>query len=283
MIVTDKINDVRAIINKQKLSGKKIGLVPTMGYLHEGHLSLVRIAREHSDFVAASIFVNPIQFGPNEDFTKYPRDLSRDLKLLEKEKCDLVFAPSVEEMYPRELLTKVNVDKITGKLCGAFRPGHFTGVCTVVSKLFNIFTPDIAVFGQKDAQQVAVIKKMVEDLNFPVKIIKAPIIRESDGLAMSSRNVYLNPDERKAALILSKSLNEARKLLDGGERNASYVIDMVNKVLSLEPMCKVQYVSCVHPDTLEDLDIINDKVLVAIACFIGTTRLIDNLLWGEEI
>lgn len=283
MIVTDKINDVRAIINKQKLSGKKIGLVPTMGYLHEGHLSLVRIAREHSDFVAASIFVNPIQFGPNEDFAKYPRDLSRDLKLLEKERCDLVFAPSVEEMYPRELLTKVNVDEITGKLCGAFRSGHFTGVCTVVSKLFNIFTPDIAVFGQKDAQQVAVIKKMVEDLNFPVKIVKAPIVRESDGLAMSSRNVYLNPDERKAALILSKSLNEAKKLLDGGERNASIIIDTVNKVLCSEPMCEVQYVSCVHPDTLLDLDIINDKALVAIACFIGTTRLIDNLLWGEEI
>lgn len=180
--------------------------------------------KKHSDFVAVSIFVNPIQFGPNEDFDRYPRDLERDLKLLEKEGCDLVFAPSVEEMYPSELLTTVNVDKITEKLCGAFRPGHFKGVTTVVAKLFNIFTPDIAVFGQKDAQQVAVIKKMVEDLNFPVEIIKAPIVRESDGLAMSSRNVYLNPEERKAALILSKSLKEAEKLLLNGERNANTII-----------------------------------------------------------
>lgn len=283
MIVTDKIVDIRDIINKQKLSGKKIGLVPTMGYLHEGHLSLIRIAKKHSDFVAASIFVNPIQFGPNEDFDRYPRDLNRDLKLLETEMCDLVFTPSVEEMYPYELLTTVNAEKITEKLCGAFRPGHFTGVCTVVSKLFNIFTPDIAVFGQKDAQQAAVIKKMVEDLNFPVNIIKAPIVRERDGLAMSSRNVYLNPDERKAALILSKSLNEAKKLLDSGEKNASVVIDTVNNVLNSEPMCNVQYVSCVHPDTLEDLYAIDNKALIAIACFIGNIRLIDNLLWGENI
>ncbi|ABY95445.1 pantoate--beta-alanine ligase [Thermoanaerobacter sp. CM-CNRG TB177] len=283
MIVTDKISNVRNIIKEQKLSGKKIGLVPTMGYLHEGHLSLVRIAKKHSDFVAVSIFVNPIQFGPNEDFDRYPRDLERDLKLLEKEGCDLVFAPSVEEMYPSELLTTVNVDKITEKLCGAFRPGHFKGVTTVVAKLFNIFTPDIAVFGQKDAQQVAVIKKMVEDLNFPVEIIKAPIVRESDGLAMSSRNVYLNPEERKAALILSKSLKEAEKLLLNGERNANTIIKKVNEVLNSEPLCKVQYVSCVHPDTLEDLTYIKDKALIAIACFIGTTRLIDNLLWGENI
>lgn len=283
MIVVDKIDDVRKIVKKQKSQGMSIGLVPTMGYLHEGHLSLVKKAKENSDFVCASIFVNPIQFGPNEDYDKYPRDVKRDVKLLEENGCDLVFIPSVEEMYPNERLTTVSVSKITNKLCGAYRPGHFDGVCTVVTKLFDIFTPDIAVFGQKDAQQVAVIKKMVDDLNIPVKIIKAPIVREKDGLALSSRNIYLDADERKAALVLSKSLKEAKIMLEKGEKNASLIINIVKEVLKQEPLCEIQYVSCVHPDTLEDLTTIDDKALIALACYIGKTRLIDNLLWGEDI
>ncbi|SNX53180.1 pantoate--beta-alanine ligase [Thermoanaerobacterium sp. RBIITD] len=283
MIVVDKIDDVRKIVKKQKSQGMSIGLVPTMGYLHEGHLSLVKKAKENSDFVCASIFVNPIQFGPNEDYDKYPRDVKRDVKLLEENGCDLVFIPSVEEMYPNERLTTVSVSKITNKLCGAYRPGHFVGVCTVVTKLFNIFTPDIAVFGQKDAQQVAVIKKMVDDLNIPVKIIKAPIVREKDGLALSSRNIYLDADERKAALVLSKSLKEAKIMLEKGEKNASLIINIVKEVLKQEPLCEIQYVSCVHPDTLEDLTTIDDRALIALACYIGKTRLIDNLLWGEDI
>lgn len=283
MIVVKKISDVREAIKAQKAQGKTIGLVPTMGYLHEGHLSLVKKARENSDFVCASVFVNPIQFGPNEDYNKYPRDIERDIKLLEENGCDLVFIPSVEEMYPNERLTTVSVIKITNKLCGAYRPGHFDGVCTVVTKLFNIFTPDIAVFGQKDAQQVAVIKKMVEDLNIPVKIIASPIVRDKDGLALSSRNVYLSDDERHAALILNKSLKEAEKILKSGERNAENIISRVKNILESEPLCKIQYVSCVHPDTLEDLMAINDKALIAIACYIGNTRLIDNLLWSVDV
>ncbi|AST56893.1 pantoate-beta-alanine ligase [Thermoanaerobacterium thermosaccharolyticum] len=283
MIVVKKISDVREAIKAQKAQGKTIGLVPTMGYLHEGHLSLVKEARENSDFVCASVFVNPIQFGPNEDYNKYPRDIERDIKLLEENGCDLVFIPSVEEMYPNERLTTVSVIKITNKLCGAYRPGHFDGVCTVVTKLFNIFTPDIAVFGQKDAQQVAVIKKMVEDLNIPVKIIASPIVRDKDGLALSSRNVYLSDDERHAALILNKSLKEAEKILKSGERNAENIISRVKNILESEPLCKIQYVSCVHPDTLEDLTAINDKALIAIACYIGNTRLIDNLLWSVDV
>ncbi|MBE0068179.1 pantoate--beta-alanine ligase [Thermoanaerobacterium thermosaccharolyticum] len=283
MIVVKKISDVREAIKAQKAQGKTIGLVPTMGYLHEGHLSLVKEARENSDFVCASVFVNPIQFGPNEDYNKYPRDIERDIKLLEENGCDLVFIPSVEEMYPNERLTTVSVIKITNKLCGAYRPGHFDGVCTVVTKLFNIFTPDIAVFGQKDAQQVAVIKKMVEDLNIPVKIIASPIVRDKDGLALSSRNVYLSDDERHAALILNKSLKEAEKILKSGERNAENIISRVKNILESEPLCKIQYVSCVHPDTLEDLTAINDKALIAIACYIRNTRLIDNLLWSVDV
>ncbi|AEF17939.1 Pantothenate synthetase [Thermoanaerobacterium xylanolyticum LX-11] len=281
-MVVEKIKDVREIIKSQKKQNKKIGLVPTMGYLHEGHLSLIKKAKENSDFVCASIFVNPIQFGPNEDYNKYPRDIERDIKLLENQGCDLVFIPSVEEMYPNERLTTITVSKITDKLCGAYRPGHFDGVCTVVAKLFNIFAPDIAVFGQKDAQQVAVIKKMVEDLNIPVEIIASPIVRDEDGLALSSRNTYLTYEERHAALILNKSLKVAEKLLVSGERSAEKVLDAVRKTLESEPQCKVQYVSCVHPDTLEDLTTIGDKALIAIACYIGNTRLIDNLLWGVD-
>lgn len=283
MIVVEKISDVREIVKDRKVQGMSIGLVPTMGYLHEGHLSLIKKAKENSDFVCASIFVNPIQFGPNEDYNKYPRDVKRDIKLLEDNGCDLVFIPSVEEMYPNERLTTVSVRKITDKLCGAYRPGHFDGVCTVVTKLFNIFTPDIAVFGQKDAQQVAVIKKMVEDLNMPVEIIASPIVRDEDGLALSSRNTYLSDGERRAALILNKSLKEAEKILNNGEKSAEKIIDTVKNILESEPLCKVQYVSCVHPDTLEDLSIIGDKALIAIACYIGNTRLIDNLLWGVDV
>lgn len=282
MMVVEKIQDVREIIKSQKKQNKKIGLVPTMGYLHDGHLSLIKKAKENSDFVCASIFVNPIQFGPNEDYDKYPRDVERDIKLLENQGCDLVFIPSVEEMYPDERLTTITVRKITDKLCGAYRPGHFDGVCTVVAKLFNIFTPDIAVFGQKDAQQVAVIKKMVEDLNMPVEIIASPIVRDKDGLALSSRNTYLTDEERRAALILNKSLKEAEKLLVSGERSAEKILDAVRKTLEDEPQCKVQYVSCVDPDTLDDLNTICDKALIAIACYIGNTRLIDNLLWGVD-
>ena len=253
-----------------------VGLVPTMGYLHEGHLSLVRRAREECDHVAVSIFVNPTQFGPQEDLAKYPRDLEQDMKLIEPY-TDLLWTPTPEIMYPQGYQTWVEVEAMTRPLEGAMRPGHFRGVTTIVAKLFNGVQPDKAYFGQKDAQQAAVIRQMVRDLNFPVEIVVCPIIRETDALAMSSRNVYLNPQQRKAATVLSRSLREAKQAYDGGERDAGMLRQIMKDVLASEPLAEVQYVSCADYETLEELDTVNRKALLSMAVFMGKTRLIDNM------
>ncbi|MBM4463521.1 MAG: pantoate--beta-alanine ligase [Chloroflexi bacterium] len=254
-----------------------VGFVPTMGYLHEGHLVLARRAKAENDIAAVSIFVNPAQFGPTEDFARYPRDPDRDLALLEKEGVDWVFMPSVEDMYPQGSSTWVDVEKVTDRLEGAIRPGHFRGVATVVAKLFNIVQPTRAYFGQKDAQQVVVIKRMVADLNMNLEIVVVPTVREPDGLAMSSRNVYLNPQERQAALVLWKSLNLAQQLWLEGERRAERIRQQMTNLIQKEPLAKIEYVSIAHPETLEELTEIDQPALVSLAVRIGKTRLIDNI------
>jgi pantoate--beta-alanine ligase len=261
------------------LSGT-VGLVPTMGYLHDGHLSLIRRAREECEHVVVSIFVNPTQFGPSEDLSKYPRDLDRDLKLIEPLGADLVWIPTAESMYPQGYQTWVEVEEMTNPLEGAMRPGHFKGVTTVVAKLFNAVQPHNAYFGQKDAQQVAVIRQMTRDLNFPIEIVVCPIVREPDGLAMSSRNVYLNPEQRKAATVLFRSLSAAKEVYEKGERDAGMLRQIMTEVLASESLAQVQYVSCADYDTLEELDIIKGKTLLSMAVFLGKTRLIDNLVLG---
>ena len=258
--------------------GKHIGFVPTMGALHEGHLSLVRAANSQCDMVVVSIFVNPTQFGPNEDFAKYPRTFERDCKLLEQEGVDLVFAPSVEEMYPQGAVTYVTVEGMSDKLCGRSRPGHFRGVATVVSKLFHIVEPDLAFFGQKDAAQVAIIKRMVRDLSMPVAIVVCPIVREPDGLAMSSRNAYLTPEQRKQALVLSRALRRVQQVFDRGERNAAKLIGAGKQVITEESSVRLDYLEIVDPETLDCVEVARSKTLVALAAFVGTTRLIDNVI-----
>jgi pantoate--beta-alanine ligase len=256
-----------------------VGLVPTMGYLHEGHLSLIRRAREENEHVIVSIFVNPAQFGPKEDLSRYPRDLERDLRMIEPY-TDLVWNPTAEIMYPPGYQTWVEVETMTRPLEGAMRPGHFRGVTTVVAKLFNGVQPQRAYFGQKDAQQAAVIRQMVRDLNFPIEIVVCPIVREADGLAMSSRNIYLDPDQRKAATVLYRSLSAAKDAYESGERNAEKLRQLMKDVLASEPLAEIQYVSCADYDTLEDLSQIKGKALLSMAVFIGKTRLIDNVVLG---
>jgi pantoate--beta-alanine ligase len=256
-----------------------VGLVPTMGYLHEGHLSLIRRAREECDHVVVSIFVNPTQFGPKEDLSKYPRDIDRDLKLIEPY-TDLVWTPTAGIMYPQGYQTWVEVEAMTRPLEGAMRPGHFKGVTTVVAKLFNGVQPHKAYFGQKDAQQVAVIRQMTRDLNFPIEIVICPIVREPDGLAMSSRNVYLDPEQRKAATVLFHSLSAAKDAYEKGERDAEKLRQVMKNVIVGEPLAQMQYVSCADYDTLEELEAIKGKTLLSMAVFIGRTRLIDNFVLG---
>jgi pantoate--beta-alanine ligase len=256
-----------------------VGLVPTMGFLHEGHLSLIRRAREQCDQVVVSIFVNPTQFGENEDLSKYPRDIESDLKLIEP-LTDLVWMPTAEIMYPPGYQTWVEVEAITSPLEGAMRPGHFRGVTTVVAKLFNAVQPHKAYFGQKDAQQASVIRQMTRDLNFPIEIVVCPIVREADGLAMSSRNVDLDHEQRKAATVLFRSLSAAKELYESGERDADKIREKMKEVLADEPLADVQYVSCADYDTLEELDEIKGKALLSMAVFFGKTRLIDNLVLG---
>jgi pantoate--beta-alanine ligase len=251
-----------------------------MGYLHEGHLSLIRRAREECRHVVVSIFVNPTQFGPNEDLARYPRDLERDLSLIEPLGVDVVWTPTAEEMYPQGYQTWVEVEAMTRPLEGAMRPGHFRGVTTVVAKLFNAVQPHKAYFGQKDAQQAAVIRRMTLDLNFPIEIVVCPTVREADGLAMSSRNVYLSPEQRQAATVLFRSLSAAKELYDAGERNAEKLRKKMMEVLAAEPLAEVQYVSCADYDTLEELSEITGKALLSMAVFIGKTRLIDNFVLG---
>lgn len=256
-----------------------VGLVPTMGFLHEGHLSLIRHAREECDHVVVSIFVNPTQFGPKEDLSRYPRDLDRDMKLIEPY-TDLLWTPTAEVMYPQGYQTWVEVDAMTHPLEGAMRPGHFKGVTTIVAKLFNAVQPHKAYFGQKDAQQAAVIRQMVRDLNFPLEIIICPTTREPDGLAMSSRNVYLDPEQRKAATILYRSLSAAKELYDTGERDAEKIRAKMKEVLASEPLAEPQYVSCADYNTLEELTEIKGKALLSMAVYFGKTRLIDNFVLG---
>ena len=255
-----------------------VGFVPTMGYLHEGHLALVRQARAENSTVVVSIFVNPTQFGPSEDFKTYPRDTERDLAMLQKEKTDIVFMPSPEEMYPDRFSSWVNVEKVTDRLEGSYRPGHFRGVATVVAKLFNIVEPTRAYFGQKDAQQVLVIKKMVSDLNMNLEVIVTPTVRESDGLAMSSRNIYLNPQERQSATVLFKSLILAQNLWQKGERNAENLRQEMTSLINKEPLAKTEYVSIADAQTLEELSEIDRPALASLAVRLGKTRLIDNVL-----
>lgn len=257
-----------------------LGLVPTMGYLHEGHLSLIRRAKEECDHVVVSIFVNPTQFGPKEDLSKYPRDLDRDLGLIEPLGTDLVWMPTAEIMYPKGYQTWVEVEAITSPLEGAMRPGHFKGVTTVVAKLFNAVQPHKAYFGQKDAQQAAVIRRMAVDLNFPIEIVVCPTVREADGLAMSSRNVYLDPEQREAATVLFRSLSAAKGLYESGERNAEKIRVKMKEVLAGEPLAEPQYISCADYDSLEELTEIRGKALLSMAVFIGKTRLIDNFVLG---
>ncbi|MBZ5628211.1 MAG: pantoate--beta-alanine ligase [Acidobacteriia bacterium] len=258
--------------------GRRIGLVPTMGALHEGHLSLIRAARAQSDAVAVSIFVNPLQFGPNEDLAKYPRTLERDCQLLEAEKVDLLFAPSNQDMYPAGATTFVTVEGLSERLCGRSRPGHFRGVTTVVAKLFHIVEPDLAFFGQKDAAQVAIICRMVRDLNFPVRIVICPIVREKDGLAMSSRNAYLDPQQRKQALALYRSLMRVQTLADTGERSTAKLVEAGKDVIAEEPGVRLDYFEVVNPETLDPVSDISHGALVAVAAFVGSTRLIDNVV-----
>lgn len=278
MRLVDTISDMKAIIRSNRTMGKTIGFVPTMGYLHEGHLSLANRSVQDNDCTVMSIFVNPTQFGPSEDFEKYPRDMERDLSLAESAGVDVVFAPSVAEMYPEEYKTYVNVEDITGVLCGLSRPGHFRGVTTVVNKLFNIIEPNKAYFGQKDAQQVIVIKKMVRDLNMNLEIVTCPIIRESDGLAISSRNVYLNSEERKAAVILSKSLFEVEEIIKQGERSCVKVVQYLKDRIKSEDLAEIDYVEVVSVNGLEAIEQIRESVLIALAVRFGRTRLIDNIM-----
>ncbi len=278
MRIITKVKEMQKVADELRREGKIIGIVPTMGYLHEGHLSLIKIAKEKSDVVITTIFVNPLQFAPHEDYNKYPRDFERDVKLAQSAGCDIIFYPSVEEMYPENFLTYVEVEKITKVLEGEFRPTHFRGVTTVVAKLFNITR--IAVFGQKDAQQALIIKQMVRDLNFDIEIIVAPIVREADGLAMSSRNVYLSESERKDATVLYQSLKLAEKLIREGERNPQNIISQMEELIKSKPTAKIDYIAIADPNTLEKVEKLKEgeEYLVAIAVRIGSTRLIDNTL-----
>ncbi len=257
-----------------------LGFVPTMGYLHDGHLSLVRCAKRDNQSVAVSIFVNPTQFGPNEDLESYPRDLERDLAMLEAEGVDLVWTPTAEVMYPPGFQTWVEVEKITKVLEGARRPGHFRGVTTVVAKLFNAVQPQRAYFGQKDAQQARVIQRMAQDLSYPIEIVVCPIRREPDGLAMSSRNTYLNPAERQAATVLYRALIAAKAAFQAGERDADALRKIMGDTINAEPLARLQYVSCADPDTLEEIHGKAEKALLSMAVYVGKTRLIDNMLVG---
>jgi pantoate--beta-alanine ligase len=276
-------DQMTALSRELRRAGKRIGFVPTMGALHEGHLSLVRTARGRADAVIVSIFVNPAQFAPNEDFSKYPRNLEQDSKMLAAEKADFIFYPSVEEMYPQDATTWVTVEGLSEKLDGRSRPGHFRGVTTVVSKLFNIVQPDIAFFGQKDAAQLAIVRTMVRDLKFDIEIVACPIVREKDGLAMSSRNSYLTSEQRKQALVLYRSLMRIQFLIDRCEPRSSELIAAGKQVLAEEPGVRLDYLEIVDPDTLDPLPSLSKQALIAVAAYVGNTRLIDNILVSSRL
>lgn len=277
MKVIKKIDELKEVLKDFKSEGKSIGLVPTMGFLHKGHASLIKKAVSENDIVVVSDFVNPIQFGPNEDLEAYPRDINADSKLCEDLGADFIFNPEPSEMY-HDKKAFVDIEGLSDNLCGARRAGHFRGVCTVCTKLFNIVGPDRAYFGQKDAQQLAIIKKLVFDLNIPVEIVACPIVREDDGLAMSSRNTYLSADERKAALCLSKAIFEGEKMANNGA-SVKEVLEKMKEIISSEKLAKIDYISAVDLETIEDVDNFDKDTLVAIAVFIGKTRLIDNFIY----
>ena len=278
MKIVKTISEIRDIVKEWRKAEYSIGLVPTMGYLHAGHGSLIEQSVKNNDKTVVSIFVNPTQFGPNEDLEKYPRDIKRDSELVASLGGDIIFNPEPEEMYKKNNATTIKVEGLSQKLCGITRPIHFAGVCQVVSKLFNIVTPDNAYFGLKDFQQYVIINKMVDDLNFPVKINPCAIVREESGLALSSRNVYLTDDERKSALSLNQSLNYAKSLISSGEKRASFIIDEITKIINNVPYSKIDYVKIVDIDTLDDIDIIDKKYAVLLAVYIVKTRLIDNFV-----
>lgn len=281
MLIITSAAEMISFSRAAQRDGKKVGFVPTMGALHQGHLSLVRAARAQCGAVVVSIFVNPTQFGPNEDFAKYPRSFDQDKDMLERAGVDCIFYPTVEEMYPEGAATWVTVEGLSDKLDGRSRPGHFRGVSTVVSKLFNIVQPNAAFFGQKDAAQVAIIRKMVRDLNFDVQIIVCPILREGDGLAMSSRNAYLSATERKQALVLSRALRRVQSLVERGEQSTTRLMDAGKKAIAEEPAVRLDYFEIVNPDTLDPVPDISGGALVAVAAYVGSTRLIDNVLLAE--
>ncbi|MBN1803843.1 MAG: pantoate--beta-alanine ligase [Sedimentisphaerales bacterium] len=278
MEIAETIKSVRNMVKVARDNGKTIGFVPTMGALHIGHISLIQAAKKRCEYVVVSIFVNPTQFIPGEDFEKYPRPFEADLEICKKEGVDAVFAPSSEQMYPAENISWVDVEKLTDPLCGQFRPGHFRGVTTVCTKLFNIVAPDIAFFGQKDAQQAIVVRRMVADLNMPLEIVICPTVREPDGLAVSSRNKYLSEQQKKDATNIYKSLRRSREMIDAGVEDASEIIAEMTNILQQVPSIKIEYISIVNAGTLENVEHISGKVLVAVAAKIGPARLIDNIL-----
>jgi pantoate--beta-alanine ligase len=279
MRIVKTIKSLRQILNEVRRKGQKIGFVPTMGYFHEGHLSLVRQSRKECDLTVVSIYVNPKQFGPKEDLKAYPRDIKRDATMIQKENVDILFIPSDNDVYPNCYLTYIDVEKISERLCGKYRPGHFKGVATVVAKLLNMVQPDVMYLGQKDAQQVVMLKTMAADLNFPVIIRVVPTAREKDGLAMSSRNVFLSTQERAQAPVLYKALTEAARRIKQGEQSASKIIGSIQQTITRQSVGKIQYVACVDADTLEPLKVLKGKVLIALAVFFGSTRLIDNVIF----
>lgn len=278
MEICYEVKEVRDMIRTWRMQGLSVGLVPTMGYLHEGHMSLVKAAVRDNDRVVVSVFVNPMQFGPNEDLDRYPRDFEADTRLCEENGVDLIIHPQPEEMYPEGFCSFVDMTGPTAELCGKSRPIHFRGVCTVVNKLFNIVQPDRAYFGQKDAQQLSVIRRMVKDLNIPIEIVGCPIVREEDGLAKSSRNKYLNEEERKAALILSRSIRLGEEMVKNGERDARKVCAAMTELINSEPLARIDYVEAVDADSVQKIDTVKGNVLFAIAVYIGKTRLIDNFI-----
>jgi len=278
METVKSIYEVKEYVKELRRKGKNIGFVPTMGYLHAGHLSLVKESVRRCDCTVVSIFVNPAQFAPNEDFNKYPRNIQRDIEVLEKEGVDLIFIPRDEEMYPEGYKTYVGVKNLQDRLCGISRPDFFKGVCTIVLKLFNIVTPDISFFGQKDAQQAVILKKMACDLNLDVKVEALPIIREKSGLALSSRNEYLDKKQKKAALCLSRSLARALKVVESGENNAARVLKRIKAEIESEPLARIDYIEIVDSENLQSLKQIKDKTLIAVAVFINNIRLIDNII-----
>ena len=278
MQIVKTVEDVRKQVKVWRERGLSVGLVPTMGYLHEGHKSLIDKAVEQNDCVVVSVFVNPIQFGPTEDLATYPRDLEHDAAICEEAGADLIFHPQPEEMYYDDFCTYIDMDNLTKGLCGRTRPTHFRGVCTVVGKLFHIVGPDRAYFGQKDAQHLAVIRRMVRDLNFPLQIVGCPIVREEDGLAKSSRNTYLSPEERKAAVILHKGLEKGEEMVRAGERDAGKVKKAICDIIESEPLAKIDYVDIVDFDNIQEKEVLEGSVLAAVAVYIGKTRLIDNFI-----